>query len=78
MEIAKRVVGAVRDVLRRRAARRFLGLKWNHSEYDLCEAYRALFTKYHPTRGGTVDGMRRLNEAFDVLVTKFHRPTKRQ
>jgi DnaJ-class molecular chaperone len=76
-EIIKRISSVYQTVRARRNARRLLGLKWNHSEYDLHESYRALVKKHHPALGGDVEDMRKLNEAFDILITKFRRPTSK-
>ena len=66
---------AYRGVCIKRDARRLLGLSFNHSEYDLHLAYRALVVKCHPSLGGSKDKMDRLNAAFDVLHERFHSTT---
>lgn len=53
-----------------------LGVSPLDSEQTVRERYRDLARKHHPDRGGNADEMRRINDAYERVVT--HREHRRQ
>jgi hypothetical protein len=54
-----------------------LGLKDDHSEEDLKAAYRDASKKHHPDVGGSLDGMKRVNAAYEKLKDGTSKPQTR-
>ncbi len=49
-------------------ARRLLGLPRQTSRAEIRERYRRLAAKFHPDRAGDAEAMKRLNEAYALLM----------
>jgi hypothetical protein len=64
-------VKAMRAAQEQMEARRLLGLRCGHSEYDLHNAYRELVKKHHPGLGGNRKDMDTINRAFDEINKTF-------
>jgi len=52
---------------------KILGISTNATSEEIKEAWRKLVKRYHPDKGGTADGFRKINHAYKMLTDASYR-----